>query len=129
MTRRLAILAAILTLLAGQLGVPAAALAAAPDAINDSGVVVQKNASAATIDVLANDTVAPADTITAASTPAHGTAGIAINGRSVTYTPTAGYTGLDSFTYTVTNNPDGDDTATVSLRVNAPPVAPAQLTM
>ena len=64
-----------------------------------------------------------ADTITDVSTPAHGTAVIAVDGRSVTYAPTTGYTGLDSFTYTVTNDPDGGDTATVSLRVNAPPVA------
>ena len=126
MRRRTSTLGAVLaisTLVAGQLGAPAAVLAAAPVAVDDSGIVVQKNASATTISVLANDTVDPADTITAVSAPGHGTAAIAVNGRSVTYAPTTGYTGLDSFTYTVSNDPDGDDTATVSLRVNAPPVA------
>lgn len=48
-------------------------------------------------------------------TPAHGTA--SVSGATATYTSTAGYTGADSFTYTVS---DGTDTATatVNLTVN-----------
>ncbi len=52
-----------------------------------------------------------------ASVPAHCTA-------DVLYTPTIGYHGLDSFTYTVDNVPDGSSpTATVSIIVDNAPVA------
>jgi hypothetical protein len=125
MTRRLATILAVLALLAAQLGMPAASLAAPPVASGDDGVVIQKNASATPIDVLANDTFDPEATITAVSDPAHGTAAIAGDGLSVSYAPDPDYTGLDTFTYTVTDPDviDGADTAVVSVRVNPPPVA------
>ena len=85
--------------------------------------VVQKNASAETLDVLDNDTVAPGDAISATTDPTHGTVTLADDGLSVTYEPDAGYTGPDTFDYTVTNDPDGELTATVTIKVNAPPVA------
>ena len=55
----------------------------------------------ATLGVLANDTDADGDTLTATKVgdPAHGTVVLNANG-SFTYTPTAGYFGPDSFTYT-----------------------------
>jgi hypothetical protein len=43
------------------------------------------------------------------------------------YTPTVGYTGSDSFSYTVTDNRGGTATATVSLTVQAAP--PTQVTV
>jgi hypothetical protein len=80
--------------------------------------------------VLANDTTAP-DTgetlqITAVGDPPHGTASIDANGTSgntaddvVRYTPDAGYSGPDSFTYTIADGNGGTDTATVNVTVNA----------
>ncbi len=53
--------------------------------------------------------------------PAHGT--VAINGTAVSYTPTAGYYGTDSFTYTATNTSGTSAPATVSITVN--PMLPA----
>ncbi len=121
--RRLpAITLAVLTAMLAAGSWPAAVLAAAPAAVDDS-FVVQKNASAETLDVLDNDTVAPGDAISATTDPTHGTVTLADDGLSVTYEPDAGYTGPDTFDYTVTNDPDGDDTATVTIKVNAPPVA------
>ncbi len=43
--------------------------------------------------------------------------------ESVTYTPTTGYTGADSFTFTVNDGTGTSTAATVNITVNAPPVA------
>ena len=76
--------------------------------------------------VLANDRVNDPDpgevlTIVAVSDPDHGTAEIALDGKSVLYTPDAGYEGPDSFTYTAadngTNPANLQSTATVNIDV------------
>ncbi|HVY77651.1 MAG TPA: cadherin-like domain-containing protein [Solirubrobacterales bacterium] len=57
-----------------------------------------------------------------ANPPAHGSLALSDDG-SFTYTPTAGYAGVDSFTYKVAD-PSGDyATAQATLRVAAPPSA------
>jgi VCBS repeat-containing protein len=76
--------------------------------------------------VLANDADAEHDTLTAlkVTDPAHGTLTLNSNG-SFTYTPTAGYSGPDSFTYQASDGTRLGDVTTVSLTVNAtntPPV-------
>ena len=54
--------------------------------------------------------------------PSHGTLGAINQGRSkVTYTPTAGYSGPDSFTYRATDGTATSPAATVSITVVAPP--------
>ena len=70
--------------------------------------------------VLGNDTVNSAS-ISANTNPTQGTLVLNANG-GFTYTPHNGYTGADSFTYTLTNS-GGSSTATVSLSVTAGPVA------
>ena len=57
----------------------------------------------------------PAAATTVIGTPLHGTAILNGNG-TITYTPTAGYVGPDSFTYTVTSG-GGTETATISVGV------------
>ena len=49
--------------------------------------------------------------------PQHGT--VAINGRTATFTPATGYTGLDGFTYRVFDGSLYSDAATVSIGVQA----------
>jgi hypothetical protein len=95
---------------------------APPVAVNDS-YTVQENSSNNSLAVLANDSDPDGDplTITNTSTPGHGTA--TINGSSVLYTPTAGYFGPDSFSYTISDGQGGTASASVSITVNAPPVA------
>lgn len=71
--------------------------------------------------VLANDVDVDGDTLTAAivTGPTHGTLTLNANG-SFTYTPTANYSGSDSFTYSPVN--DGVTTSapiTVTLTVTA----------
>src|SRR3546814_9844442 len=62
--------------------------------------------------------------IAVATQPSHGAA--AVSGDIVTYTPTAGYYGADSFTYTATG-PGGTSTpATVTLAVATPPAPVAE---
>jgi hypothetical protein len=56
-----------------------------------------------------------------ASAPAHGT--VTISGTTATYTPTTGYFGADSFTYTATGPGGTSSPATVSITV-ATPAAP-----
>jgi hypothetical protein len=94
----------------------------APTAVNDS-VTAIKNTTL-TISPMANDTD-PGDTftITAASTPGHGSATVAGTGLTIAYAPTVGYTGTDSFTYTVTDSGGLTATATVSVFVNTRPAA------
>ncbi|WP_428144454.1 IPTL-CTERM sorting domain-containing protein [Delftia acidovorans] len=68
-----------------------------------------------------------ATSVAIASAASHGTA--TASGTSVTYTPTTGYSGPDSFTYTATNASGTSSPATVSITVSAPTlaVAPASL--
>ena len=83
------------------------------------------------IDVLANDTDADGDvlTVTAVTTPADGRADITSdangNNTQVTYTPRSGYSGADTFDYTVSDGTDSD-TGNVRVTVNAPPEVTAE---
>jgi hypothetical protein len=70
---------------------------------------------------------APAS-VAVASVASHGTA--TATGTAITYTPTTGYFGPDSFTYTATNAAGTSPAATVTITVSAPTitVTPATLT-
>ncbi len=98
-----------------------------PVAANDSFQVVP-NSSNNLLDVLANDSDPDADPlrITAVQNPAHGTA--TINGNRLVYTPASGYAGVDSFTYTISDDKGLTASATVTVTtgvVNRAPLAAA----
>ncbi len=77
---------------------------------------VAANSSANVIAPNLSGGAAASVTITAA--PSHGTATVA--GTSFNYTPTAGFSGTDSFSYTATNATGTSAPATVTVTVSAP---------
>ena len=92
--------------------------------VSDTPIAASDNATtyeeaATSIAVLANDHDPDGGvlTITEVSPPANGTA--VINGSSVRYTPNAGFSGADSFTYTVSNGSGLTAIATVTVTVIA----------
>ena len=79
--------------------------------------------------VLANDSDPNGDTLRAvpATGPQHGTLALASNG-TFTYTPAAGFTGRDTFTYRAADATESSSPATVTITVtSAPRRAPAKL--
>lgn len=89
-----------------------------PGAVNDS-VTVQQDSSGTVIDVMSNDTDLDSDTLTITSVtqPSNGT--VVNNNGNVTYTPAPGFSGMDSFTYTVSDGNGGTSTAVVTVNVTA----------
>ena len=60
--------------------------------------------------------------MTSVQAPTNGSVSLA--GGNVTFTPTAGYSGPASFTYTVSDGHGGSDTATVNVTVNPAVIPP-----
>ncbi|MDB5335185.1 MAG: outer rane adhesin like protein, partial [Planctomycetaceae bacterium] len=75
--------------------------------------------------VLTNDTDVDGNSLTATTVtnPTHGTLALNSNG-SFTYTPTAGFTGGDSFTYQANDGTTNSGPVTVTIQVNAPANTP-----
>jgi hypothetical protein len=76
--------------------------------------------TAVTVNVVTNDTDPDSNTLTITnlSIPANGS--VVNNGNgTITYTPTLDFSGLDSFTYTVSDSNGGTDVATVNVNVTA----------
>ncbi len=84
--------------------------------------------TAVEVDVLANDGASNATvntgSVTITQQPAHGTLSVDAQTGKVTYTPNAGYTGTDSFKYSIATNEDAaiTDEATVTITIEAPVV-------
>jgi len=91
-----------------------------PPVANNDAYNVAFNSTANVLDVLANDSDPDGDplTITSAGAPQHGTAAVA--GSRISYTPAAGFSGIDSFTYSIADGKGGSASATVSITVQAP---------
>ena len=108
---------------------PPAGGVVAPDAVDD--VFTLSCEASGIINVLVNDTDSEGSfNICSFTQTAFGT--IFLTGGSFTYTPVAGYTGTDSFTYTLCNS-SGSDDATVSISItagaNTPPTASPDFTL
>lgn len=105
------------------------------DPANDPPVAGDDSASterdmAVILSVLANDSDPDGDalTVTGATDGSSGT--VTNNGDgTLTYNPNAGFSGVDTFTYTVSDRNGGQDTATVTVTVaDSPPPAPDSFT-
>ncbi len=95
----------------------------APDAVDDT-FNVNQDSTGNVLAVRNNDSIAPDTgeelTVVAVGTTSNGgTVAISDDDRSIVYTPPAGFTGTDTFTYTIS---DGSltDTATVTVTVATP---------
>ncbi|MCK5828267.1 tandem-95 repeat protein, partial [Candidatus Bipolaricaulota bacterium] len=75
--------------------------------------------TAVTISVLANDSDPDGDTLSVQSATQPSNGSVVNNGTSVTYIPDVDFHGVDSFTYTVSDNNGGIATANVSITVAA----------
>ncbi|WP_257187337.1 MULTISPECIES: DUF4082 domain-containing protein [unclassified Bradyrhizobium] len=95
-----------------------------PQAHEDSGFTVSQNGvlniPASTL--LANDTNPSglAFSITSVGNPANGSVSYNSQNQTVTFTPSAGYAGAASFTYTITDTSGQSGSGQVSLKVNYP---------
>ena len=91
----------------------------APQAGNDQ-YTVDTDSTDNALDVLANDSDADGDSLTIVSVtqPANGQA--SASGGQVLYTPNSGFTGTDSFSYTVEDGFGGEASATVTVTVQSP---------
>ena len=75
--------------------------------------------TAVNVAVLANDVDVDGDqlSVSTVTPPAHGSVSITSDGGGINYRPRSGFTGIDSFTYTVSDGFGGTSTATVTVDV------------
>lgn len=106
-------------------GIASASVSVTVASVNDPPAAVADDVStnagqAVTFQPLANDSDVDGDTLSVsgiAANPAHGS--VVINpGGSLTYTPTAGFSGSDSLTYTVSDGHGGNANATVNVTID-----------
>ena len=87
-----------------------------PPVANDDSATT-KYETKVTVDVLSNDSDADSDSLTiqAVSNPSHGSA--SIKNAQIEYTPANGFSGTDSFTYTINDGNGATASATVTITV------------
>lgn len=93
-----------------------------PPRADDDIAFVLRNAAETLLDVLANDTAAPDLGQTISLTDVSegdqgGAVGIDPDSGAIRYQPAAGFTGVETFTYTITDDDGLTDTATVAVTV------------
>jgi hypothetical protein len=94
-----------------------AAANAVPQAVADA--ISTEAGKAGSVNVLANDTDADSNPLTVSANTQGANGSVAIAGGVATYTPKAGFTGSDSFTYSISDGKGGSATGTVSVTVAA----------
>ncbi len=89
------------------------------NAVNDTRTGVSEDSAGVMINVLANDTVSPAATLSISSvgSPSAG-ATLSISGGQISYKPAANFNGTETFTYTAREPGGGNDLAVVTVTVN-----------
>jgi hypothetical protein len=85
---------------------------ASPDAQDDTVFVAE---TAVTIPVLENDTDPDGDSLSLQSVTSGSLGTVQVSGTVAVYTPPAGFSGTDAFTYTVSDGYGGQDTAAVTV--------------
>lgn len=90
-----------------------------PIAINDSAST--SYGTSVMIDVMANDSLGEEPTTVSGHSGSTGGAVISLNDGVFTYTPASGFSGEDSFTYTILDSNGATSSANVTVTVAAPP--------
>jgi hypothetical protein len=99
--------------------------AAPPEIVANPDQATTVEGTAVTVFVLANDfTISPPLAVVAVGAPANGTAAANPDG-SVTYTPAAGFTGDDGFTYSISDAAGRTASSSVAVAVAETPPPPA----
>ena len=88
----------------------------ASDSVDDA--LITSEDTAATINVLSNDTFGTGAALTAVTQGNNGSVSFIVDG-TVTYTPNPDFNGTDSFTYTITTTAGDIETATVNVTISA----------
>jgi len=83
--------------------------------VADDDTDTTSQGTSVTIDILGNDSDPDGDTLTVNSVTQGHNGTVTNNGNDVTYTPNPGFTGVDSFSYTISDGNGGTDTATVTV--------------
>ena len=99
-----------------------------PNAVDDA--VNTADETPVTVNVLFNDSDAEGQFLTVASFTQGAGGTVTGNGGYLTYTPTAGFVGTDTFTYRLVDTQGAEDTATVTVTVeyvNDPPIVYADV--
>jgi hypothetical protein len=94
-----------------------------PIAVDDGPVDTDED-TPIVVSVLANDSD-PDDALTVTSATNGSNGSVTTNGTTVTYSPNTGFTGTDSFTYTIDDGAGTTDSATVTVSVSGTPAGPA----
>ena len=93
-----------------------------PQAVDDSGATFEN--TPVTIDVLANDSDPDGDDLTVISVEQPAGGSVVDNGDGTVTYSAGGYVGQTSFRYTISDGNGGEATASVSVEIEAAPVAP-----
>lgn len=93
-------------------------------AASDDSFEVEIDSADNMLDVLANDSDADGDNLQITDVTAAGNGTVSIAGQSLVYTPATGFTGTDTFSYTVDDGFGGQATAQVSVVVSPVNSAP-----
>ena len=91
-----------------------------PPVAADDNVEIQEDTPLVSINVLGNDTDLDNDklTILGVTESSHGSTVINNDNETITYTPNKNYSGMDSFSYTISDGEGGTSTATVHIKIN-----------
>lgn len=91
----------------------------APDAVNDGAFAVAYNTalSLTAAQLLANDTDPDGNALTVTGVGNATGGSVALSSGQIVFTPSSGYSGAASFTYSISDGKGGTDTASVALNV------------
>jgi hypothetical protein len=101
-----------------------------PTAVDDLAAI-EADSGASAVDVLANDADPDGDALSVVEVTqgVHGAVAIAGGGAGLTYAPNPGFSGADSFTYTISDGNGATGTASVSVTVTAPQVGTIEVVL